>query len=335
LLSFSLINNLIFISMKKSLLLFVALFLSAGLFAQQQRVVKVQGIPHELLTRKLAQGKWKMPRFSAVTRGTNASINPRDFDCWIGSPNESLQVDTAYLVVKFTDGKRTAGDSILAWGYRFNPKDAYGDSVLVHTIDMIRAVANSDQRFTVLSQYTGVYGFTVGGFGFNYSDGECARVPLAFNYNGAKADPSIAFHYEGSPNCAAGQVATPISPVSKAADAIATAANAGVIDHPFNAFYGYPAYDYDYWVLTSASNPKYEWQAGWYNNGFWSFYTKNQLSGSFVSSLLGISTRRLYNHFVDGLVFAKAPSWSANIDGSYLAVDCNCAPCSTLLKRKK
>ena len=85
-------------------------------------------------------------------------------ECWAGYPNTSLEIDSAYLLVKFTDGKREDGDSILLWGYRFNP------SQNKTSLDMLRAVANADQRFVVLLQNaSSQFGYTVGGFGYSYA----------------------------------------------------------------------------------------------------------------------------------------------------------------------
>jgi len=315
--------------MKKSLLLFVALFLSAGLFAQQQRVVKVQGIPHELLTKKLAEGKLKQRPVKGKLIASTAHIDPGSVNCWVGCPVTS-GIDTAYLAVKFTDGKRSlSGDSILVWGYRWDTTKG-GYPVTKYSVDMIRAIANVDKRFSVLLQQTGgSYNYTVGGIGYNYTDDDCTRVSLKFELDSAKNNPNITFKYIGSPNCTVnGQFVVPVSPASLASGAITVANNTGIIEHPFSANYGYPAYDYDYWVLTDPTNTDYEWLAGWYK-GYWTFYNAEGASGTWSESNYGVSYRTLQNQSVDGFAFNTQPSmWPSVVDmnGTYSYKDCSCAP---------
>ncbi|MDD3063245.1 MAG: hypothetical protein PHG27_04625 [Massilibacteroides sp.] len=318
--------------MRKFLMIFVAFSMSAGLFAQQRvgNVVKVQGHVHELLTKQAAEGKLKITPRQLVSLG---DVNPGSVQCWAGNPSSSLPIDSAYLLVKWTDGKRELlGDSLLIWGYRWNPISVYeGDtsSITVHSIDMIRAVANKDRRFTVLLQYAGISGYTVGGFGYNFAT--CSRVPLFFNYYGAEASSNVQFNYVTSPNTGVGQVAIPPSPQAQAAMAIDIAAGlpsgtgTGIIDHPFNVFYGYPAYDYDWWKLYDLENEDFEWQAGWSVNGFWSFYVGENKAIPTNFSNEGISYRVLTSHSTDGFVFATdfvTKEMSGDITGNL----CNCIP---------
>jgi hypothetical protein len=325
---------------------FIALaLLSAGLLttqglSAQKRVIKVQGHPHELLTEKHG-GKEDATTIRVVT-GSSADVNLADIQCWTGGLDPNIaEIDSAVLLVKWTDQSALdRGDSILAWGYHWNsisiyvdPATGKHDTTQVHkyTIDMIRAVANADCRFSALLQNTSVGNFVAGGFGYNFEDGANSRVPIAFNKNGAIADTRIKFRYTNQPNCAVGQGAFPYSVTQQVEDAVLKSSNnstmtgTGIIDHPFNADYGYPAYDYDYWVL-KFPGPDDEWQSGWYN-GYWAFYHKEQLDGGFTADTLSITTRVLGNHCVDGFVFENHPEiWPPlhDMSGSYTGRTCNC-----------
>jgi hypothetical protein len=275
---------------------FIALFISAGAFAER---------------------RWEEPAPQPPLRSSTDNINPGDVACWAGNPNVVLPIDTAYLLVKFTDGKReSSADSILLWGYRFNP------STQKTSLDMIRAVGNADKRFIVLLQSTGYpFGYTAGGFGYNYA--ECARVPLAFDLAGAAADPRVFFKYSGDPNTGRGQGAVPLDPQRQADDAISAANSTGIIEHPFNVNYGLNAYDYDWWHLTDTTNIDHEWQSGYTQAGTWNFFTKDQLNGPFSLSPTGIESRMLKNNFVDGFAFGIQMA-AVDMSGSYEAYDCRC-----------
>jgi hypothetical protein len=285
----------------------------------QSKVIKVQGQhPHELLTRLAAEGKLKPHKAPAKKVG---EVVP-DPQCWAGHLDPTITsnyVDTAYLLVKWTDGKREEAresDSILVWGYVWNTISIYTNpdgtkdtaKVTAHSVDMLRAVANADCRFTVLLQQTGVNGYAVGGIGYNYA--EAVRVPLRFELDSAIADSLIKFRYYSLPNCAVGQRVVPYQPQLQADDAINTATGegkggigTGIIEHPFNVNYGYPAYDYDYWVLTdTVINYDHEWQASW-NHGYWVFYVGANKQVPTTLSDYGITTRVLENNSVDGFVF--------------------------------
>jgi hypothetical protein len=319
------------------------LLATQGLSAQQKRVIKVQGHPHELLTQK--HGDREDAATSMVrTSGDVANIVPDSIHCWAGGVDPAITseyIDSAVLVIKWTDGKlaELGYDSIFAWGYRWSRisvsvnSDGTKDTFDVHkyTIDMIRAVANADCRFNALLQNSSAGNFVVGGFGYNLYQAE--RLPMTYDRDGAAADTMIKFHYAGSPNCALGQGAIPYDVPQQVNYALIKAGDTdsvkgtGIIDHPFDADYGYPAYDFDYWSATSDIS-YYEWQSGWYRNGYWSFYVKNQLSGDFAyPTESGIATRELHNHYVDGFVFeddmnAWPPPYA--MSGDFTSRECNC-----------
>jgi hypothetical protein len=335
--------------MNKFFIYVAALAMSAAMLAPQglsaqKRVVKVQGHPHELLTKWQAEGKWRQPKAPLKRLGDVPTPT-----CWTGHLDPTITsnyVDTAYLLVKWTDGKREAlelADSMLIWGYVWNTISIYTypdgtkdtSQVTAHTIDMLRAVANADCRFTILLQQTGVNGYTVGGIGYNYTEGDATRVPLQFDSINAFNDPLIKFHYDSVPNCAVGQTALPYLPATQAQEAIdvATGTNkplalgTGIIEHPFNVNYGYPAYDYDYWVLTYPKEPNYEWQAGWSYNGYWAFYSGENHQVPTDYSDYGVTTRVLQNNSVDGFVF-DINFTSHDMSGEITAnKGCDCNPC--------
>ncbi|MDR0733133.1 MAG: hypothetical protein LBF08_03610 [Dysgonamonadaceae bacterium] len=333
--------------MKKYLFLFAALVMGAAMLAPQglsaqKRVVKVQGHPHELLTRKAAEGKLKRLHLKPpkALRGT---IDPDNILCWANIANlittPPAVVDTAYLLIKFTDGKisPTGVDSLIVWGFRYNSIDSYGDTTGIHTIDMLRTVANLDKRLTVMLQYTGVYGYSVVGIGYNHNK-DCSRVPVFFDYKGAVSDTTIAFHYIGTPNCNVGQVAVPPIPQTLAQLAIEIGDSTGIIDHPFNAFYGYPAYDYDYWKLdmNDPTPALHSWQAGW-KNAYWGYFigVNRQVPTTSNYAQLGIAYQVLNNQEVHGFVFESPADYPPvhDFSGNLYYEDCTICRTCQLLKR--
>ncbi|MDR2388387.1 MAG: hypothetical protein LBD89_01195 [Tannerellaceae bacterium] len=305
-----------------------------------KRVIHVQGHPHELLTQ--LHGAKDVKIESGLTSTPTDSIVIDSFMCWVGGLDPTIPseyVDSAVLLVKWTDGKRQIfGDSILAWGYRWNTISIYNDPVFgpettfikKYTIDMIRAVANSDCAFSALLQNTSEGNFAVGGFGFNH--GGSQRVEIDFDTAGAAADTAnIKFHYTGSPNCDRGQGAIPYNVEVQAYDAILRSTGplgtgTGIIRHPFDADYGYPAYDYDYWALLNPSSRTYRWQAGWYD-GYWSFFNKEGLNGPFTYSNYSITTRQLGHYSVDGFAFnTDVLAWPPvhDMSGNYTTYGCIC-----------
>jgi hypothetical protein len=314
--------------MKKIFVLAAALCLTAGLYAQKREgnVVTVQGHVHELLTKKAA-GKEAVKKVIQTPVGNVYNINPEDVTCWVGCTDRTVQpVDTAYLLIKWTDGKaaiREDNDSILIWGYIWSPVTPQGYLVNKYSIDMIRAVANFDCRFSTLQQNTGGGSFTVGGFGYNFGFiGE--RVPIEFDYAGAKRESdldTIHFNYDTIPNCPGpyNQFALPVNPLptTLADQAIAASHDTGVIKHPFDAAYSYPAYDYDYWVLEYPENDDYQWQAGW-TYGYWAFYVREGLSGTFDYAAKGEATQQLNNNSVHYFIFASTDyEIPVSTDGEY------------------
>ena len=281
---------------------------------QLKDVVKVQGHPHELLTKLHAEGKWEYPE--ALLTGT-----PTDSITFSGlqfvNAATTARRDTAVLVVKWKDGKRwEAGDSILAWGFIF---DSGIDTITSE--DMIRAVAAADASLTALLLNTGVsastgdtLNYAAGGFGYNHSDK--SRVPLFYDLASVEKDPNIGFRFvpPPPPTTQLGQTHVPDYPQQDIDAAIKESQVTGVIEHPFNYdTYGYPCYDFDWWSL-DPDEDDYRWQSGWYA-GYWSFYNKEGLIGPFSYGGAGISQRILKNRSVDGWVFA---SWSADMSGGYV-----------------
>jgi hypothetical protein len=319
-----------FFVMKKILVLAAALCLTAGLYAQKREgnVVKVQGHVHELLT-KQAAGKEAAKVEPRTPVGSVYNINPADIQCWVGCVDTSLAVDTAYLLVKWTDGKaldREGNDSILIWGYLWNPPEYLGKC----SIDMIRAVANFDCRFSTLLQNTGAGNFTVGGFGYNFD--EDVRLPIYFDSlaaNLASKSGLFQYHYVDHANCPAPYNQFALPGGNWAPQAIEEANNTGVIKHPFDAAYSYPAYDYDFWKLQDKTNIDFEWQAGWYY-GYWSFNIREGLSGPFTYPTSdGIATQPLNNNSVHYFVFASADyNVPPNLDGEYSSRECCKLYCS-------
>ncbi|MDR0699472.1 MAG: hypothetical protein LBG28_09705 [Tannerella sp.] len=323
--------------MKKTFKFLAALTLSAGMLATQglsaqQRVVKVQGHPHEYLTKKVAEGQARTAVTDAPT--DTVYINPDNIFCWIDDSelDPTLRIDSAYLIIKWTDHK--AIDSVFIWGYRWNA------NTLHHGIDMLRTVANNDRRLTVLLQYAGQSGHTVGGIGVNqYEEGTfCSRVELDFDLIGARTEGYVDFQYFDSPDCADGQVAVPdMLLVNTLIENAATESRyTGILEHPFGVEYGYPAYDYDYWSLTGYIQAYQHWQAGWTKNGFWGYFRADNRRVPIPSSdfdndpdaaQFGITYEPLLNQQVHGFVF-ESNFVVYQFDGEPRYMDCRCAPCT-------
>jgi hypothetical protein len=334
--------------MKKVFVMLIAICLCAGLSAQKREgnVITVQGHPHELLTKHAAANPGVTSPTLRAGTGTVTNIDPDEVFCWVGC-TESIypvvSIDTAYLLVKWikNPSDSTSASRILLWGYQWVSEythPVYGNiEVKKYAIDMVRAVGNYDCRFSVLLQNTGAGNFTAGGFGYNSFAQTCV-IP-DFNLSGARTDSLILFHYTGEdPNCIfpANQYAVPTTPNDSVLvhQAIVASRNTGVIKHPLDAAYSYPAYDYDYWTRPWDLN--YLWQAGWYKN-YWAFYSKAGLTGDFdyapgnntiTTQQIGATQRAIY------FIYAYLdPTFSTPVywDGDYESVEsCACAPCNGL-----
>jgi hypothetical protein len=333
--------------MKKVFFILIAICLCAGLSAQKREgnVITVQGHPHELLTKQAAEGKGVPQAIQSpqATAGSVYNIVPSTVTCTVGCTTldptmSNPTVKTAYLMIKWTDGKasqRGTNDSILIWRYQWVSQythPVYGTTnVSKSSIDMIRAVANFDARFSALLQNTGGGNFTAGGFGYNFQ--RPIRVPVQFNLDSAIAlskRDTIHFHYDSNPNCLApyNQFVRPMSPDpgTLVSQAITASSNTGVIKHPLDAAYSYPAYDYDFWTISSL--PEYQWQAGW-NYNYWSFNVRQGLEGQFTyPTTSGIATELLDNNTVHYFVFASANyNIPVNLDGYYSNPTCTQTAC--------
>ncbi|MDR0749547.1 MAG: hypothetical protein LBF62_08255 [Tannerellaceae bacterium] len=316
--------------MKKHFVFFVALLIGAVAVSctvqekgedgssvtieQQREVIKAQGHPHELLTKLHAEGEWNYPQ--ATLTGTCTDSVSFDGLIFADISTGTTDRDTAVLIVKWTDGKRTAtNDSILAWGFVFNRPDT------ITSERMLREVAAIDNRLSVLLLNSGVsfvtgdtLNYAVGGFGYNY--GDKSRVPLLYNLAGVEKDPNINFTFDPDAKFPTpyGQTSAPKDPQGDINAAISASQATGIIEHPFNYdVYGYACYDFDWWTLESDED-EYSWQSGWYN-GYWAFYVKDALIAPFDYSGVGASQRILQNHSVDGWVYS---SWTEDMHGGYV-----------------
>ncbi|MDR1258179.1 MAG: hypothetical protein LBK65_02700 [Tannerellaceae bacterium] len=310
--------------MKRIRFLIAALIVSAGMLAPQglsaqQRVIKAQGHPHELLTRKAASGEWRAPLLKPAITGSTTNVNFGDIEIWAHEAiNPDWDIDSAALIVKWTTDEGL--DNILIWGYRWNSYTVFESEtiqVVKHGIDMMRAVASTDPRFIVLMQNTGSMGYTIDGIGYEYA--ECRRPLISFDFDDAKTDSHIAFHYCPPPNYDMGQKTCPDSPRVEAAAAIKQGILTGIIEHPFNIVYGYPAYDYDWWT-SEEDDREANWQAGWYTKGYWSYWVKDTPNGNFGYSGEGISSHVIDNGYVDGWVF-DLEFGSYDMSGDYVAAE--------------
>ena len=324
--------------MKKLLnVLVVALLASAGMLAPgglsaQQRTVKVQGHPHESLTINATQGAARTA-VSAVPGGIDY-VNPDSIKYWVDEPRlNPYNIDSAYLIIRFTDD--VAFDSMYVWGYRYNADTPH------HGIDLLRAVANNDKRLLVMLQYAGKLGHEVGGIGINWrsSGADCSRPDLMLDVDAASADPDVRFVYTngGTPDCADGQVATPTGASNIANFATVDMMRDGILEHPFDAGYGYPAYDYDHWIFNPyVSHTGWHWQAGLNKNGIWKYYRADNRRVPVPTgnpdkdpdaALLSVTYEPLLNQQVHGFVF-DLDFKTYRFDLAPLYVTSRCAPCA-------
>ncbi|MDE7472172.1 MAG: DUF5074 domain-containing protein [Muribaculaceae bacterium] len=177
---------------------------------------------------------------------------------WAGDPAGK---NKCALVIDFQDG---VTNTSCVWGYRWDGTKT-GE-------DLVRAVASQSSILTAMIQYTGTMGSTLNGFGI--SAGREELDYLHYDFDRAAIGGEVSFGYF-EPNISMGQETVPgYEAETMCSDAIANARTTGIIEHPLNAFfYGYPAYDYDYWQLEDgyADSFEYRWRAGWYD-GYWSYW---------------------------------------------------------------
>lgn len=239
-------------------------------FAQRQ----VQGIARP----DLDTGKANF-RSGELRSDTQFSFD--DIQFWVGSGS-----NRAALVIEWHDG--TQPDAMV-WGYKWDG-EASGH-------DMIVAIAKSDPRLVLLTQYTGWMGYTISGIGYSEN-----TMNIQYDLEEAKVYPRNAFDFDlPIENTLLGQTSVPEHPAEDVATAIREGLQTGVIYHPLNAeVYGYPSYDYDSWTCDNATH----WEAGWYE-GYWSYFVREGQT-SFSYSGLGATSRKL----VDG----SWDAWSWNGD---------------------
>lgn len=177
---------------------------------------------------------------------------------WAGDPDGEHK---CALVIDFQDG---LADQALVWGYRWNGTKS-GE-------DLIRAVAAQSSILTAMVQYTGTMGSTLNGLGISADREELDYLHYDFDRAAIGGEVSFGFF---EPNTSMGQEEAPgYEAEQMCIDAITRAKATGIIEHPLNAFfYGYPAYDYDYWQLEDGYQDmfEYRWRAGWYE-GYWSYW---------------------------------------------------------------
>jgi hypothetical protein len=290
---------------------------SAG---QSKDVVKVQGHPHELLTKLHAEGKWQHPQ-AGLTGTPTDNVNFDDLN--FVNIATSMDRDTAVLIVKWTDGKKP-GLNILAWGFIF---DSGTDTVTSEV--MIRAVATADSSLSVLLLNSGIsfatgdtLNYAIGGFGYNYAD----RKPVPLDYDSASVQTDTCIHFTFDSidvPTPYGQYAVPLTPWADMDSTLEKSKICSIIEHPFNyEHYGYACYDFDWWTLDPDDEDpdNHSWQSGWYTNGYWAFFVRNSLAGKFEYSNWGASQRPLKNRYVDGWVFSSLTT-GGDMSGDYVPAE--------------
>lgn len=175
----------------------------------------------------------------------------------------------AALVIQWNTGKDSE-KTALVFGYRW-------DGVATGA-DMVRAVVSANPRLYGLIQYTNVSsptdpngGYTINGFGWDVDE----AGPIQLRDTGDKTVPG--------------------GKIYDSAD--------GLFIHPRGYVPGQggsSSYDYDDW---EAVDPNDYWKAGWFTNGFWSYWVKGSTTAAFSFSSWGASARVLTDGCWDGWNF--------------------------------
>ncbi len=234
--------------------------------------------------------------FSTVLLGTVAATATAievDFDKithWTGhGPNR------AALVVCNDAG--ASDPNAYVWGYRWEDGESPdGD-------DMFRAVCANSDELVLLTQVTGVYGSTVCGIGFG--NAEKLLENIYYDFDKAKESEFINFDYYNSSSLF-GQKDAPGDDTPRICQAAIDAARltgSHLIQHPLDhPAYGYPAYDYDCWLLKDEGADFGWWTSAWYE-GYWSYWTATSQDGEWMYSGTGFSGRKLHDGCVDAWSF--------------------------------
>lgn len=215
-----------------------------------------------------------------------------DFDKithWTGTgPNR------AALVVQFGEGR---DPHAYVWGYRWeNDATPTGE-------DMFKAVCANSKELVLLTQFTGTYGSTVCGIGYGNADRMLDYI--YFDFKKAKDYEFISFDYY-SVNPMFGQTEAPGDNTPAICQAAINAARDNhVIQHPIDAHaYGYPAYDYDCWMISEKVADQYQWASAWYE-GYWSYWLASDPEEDWTYSGVGFSGRQLKDGAIDAWSFTQ------------------------------
>lgn len=225
---------------------------------------------------------------------------------WAGDPDGEKK---CAMVIDFQDEYE---ERALVWGFRWNGT-ATGE-------DLMRAVAGQSSVLTAMIQYTGTMGSTLNGLGI--SPGRDNLNYLHYDFDRAAIGGEVSFGFF-EPNTSMGQESAPgYGAVEKCADAIERAKVTGIIEHPLNAFfYGYPAYDYDYWQLEDGyEGYEYRWRAGWYE-AYWSYWHGPNDYDYMSYSGLGMSSVVLSDGCVQAWKYTPLNGGSYGTTGGELAMD--------------
>ncbi len=242
--------------------------------------------------------------FSALLIGAVAATampHPIEFESirhWTGSgPNR------AALVIQFNG--ETYGPDAYVWGYRWeNGQKPDGE-------EMFKAICANSSRLSLLTQKTGTMGGTVCGIGYGLNQEALGNV--RFDFDKARNFEFINFDYYTASSFL-GQTAAP----GDNAPAIARnaidegVAGSHVIQHPFDQpAYGYPAYDYDCWLLDDAvaatqgpGSIDTKWKSAWYE-GYWSFWNASRPTDRFTYSGTGFTGATLTDNSAHAWSFTQ------------------------------
>lgn len=228
---------------------------------------------------------------------------------WAGDPDGEHK---CALVIDFQDGQ---SEQSCVWGYRWNGTKT-GE-------DLVRAVASQSSILTAMIQYTGTMGSTLNALGISANREELDY--LQYDFDRAAIGGEVSFDYF-TPNTSMGQdVAPGYDTPEMCQAAIERARTTGIIEHPLNAFfYGYAAYDYDYWQLEDGYKDMYEyrWRSGWYD-GYWSYWHGPNDYDYMSYSGLGMSSTVLVDGGVQAWKYVVFNGGGYGDTGGELAMDLN------------
>ena len=225
---------------------------------------------------------------------------------WTGSgPNR------AALVIQFDKGRdyyrqdetKYEGTPAMVWGYRWED----GEQPTGET--MFKEICKNSSRLSLLTQVTGGMGSVVCGVGYSLNQDVLQHIYFDFEF-------ALDYWYNNFDfyNITAWNAEIKEAPGDNTPSITQSAIQEAIegqhyIQHPLDARYGYPSYDYDAWFIdddyyndkTGITPWNSKWCSGWYE-GYWSYFNGYENSELYYSGT-GFSGRTLSDGAVDAWLY--------------------------------